>query len=110
MRAPALILAVCLGFAVLLFPVFTPMQYIWIAMLLPMTQMASEPYRRQKWTYAAFGLFSVASLMCGFGGLEGSAFDAMAAIRTVGLLALILMLAGEQNSSPESFELPGKKE
>ena len=48
--------------------------------------------------------------MCGFGGLEGSAFDAMAAIRTVGLLALILMLAGEENSSPGSFELPGKKE
>ena len=110
MRAPALILAVCLGFAVLLFPVFTPMQYIWIAMLLPMTQMASEPYGRQKWTYAAFGLFSVASLMCGFGGLEGSAFDAMAAIRTVGLFALILMLAGEENSSPGSFELPVKKE
>ena len=110
MRAPALILAVCLGFAVFLFPVFTPMQYVWIAMLLPMTQMTSEPYRKQKWTYAAFGLFSVASLLCGFGGLEGSVFDAMAVIRTVGLLAVILMLAGEENSSPGSFELPVKKE
>jgi hypothetical protein len=110
MRAPALILAVCLGFAVLLVPVFTPMQYIWIAMLLPMTQMTSEPYSRQKWTYAAFGLFSVASLLCGFGGLECSVFDAMAVIRTVGLLAVILMLAGEENSSSGSFELPVKKE
>ncbi|MBQ5483772.1 MAG: hypothetical protein IIT75_05410, partial [Candidatus Methanomethylophilus sp.] len=35
MRAPALVLFFSLGFAVFMFPVGTPVQYIWVAMLFP---------------------------------------------------------------------------
>ena len=108
MNAPALVLATALCLALILFPVFTPMQYVWIAMLFPMTQMTSATFVRQKWTYAAFGVFSVASLICGFGQLEGTPFDAVSLVRTAGLVAFMYLMVWEMNRSPDSFELPKK--
>ena len=110
MRAPAMILLVCLCFSVLLFPVQNPMQYLWIAMLLPMSQMTQVPFTRQKWTYIAFGAFSAASLVCGFGQLEGIPFEIVSLIRTAGLVALMCLIVWEENRSPGSFENTSKRE
>ena len=110
MRAPALILMTCLCFAVLLFPVGNPLQYIWIAMLFPMTQMTSVPFKKQRWSYAAFILFSIASLVCGFGQMEGIALELVSLVRTVGLIAILCLIVWEENSSPESFEVTVKPE
>jgi len=109
MRAPALVLFFGLGFAVFMFPVGTPVQYIWVAMLFPMTQMTSAPYRRQRLAYIMLGLFSITSLICGFGQLDGPAFDIAGAVRAVSLFALTVLTGDEMMKSGDSFEIVKKE-
>jgi hypothetical protein len=109
MRAPALVLFFGLGFAVFMFPVGTPVQYIWVAMLFPMTQMTSAPYRRQGLAYIMLGLFSITSLICGFGQLYGPAFDIAGAVRAVSLFALTVLTGDEMMKSGDSFEIVKKE-
>ena len=95
LRTPALLLSVALGLSMFLMPVYSPMQYIWVAMLFPMTQMVSEPYRWQKLAYVTLAAFSVMSLVCNFIVTEGTAFEVASMFRTFAFLAFLLVQASE---------------
>ncbi|MCQ2079266.1 MAG: hypothetical protein MJZ38_04335 [archaeon] len=98
MRGYALLLELGLIILILLSPEYSPMQFIWIVMLFPMTQMTGHPFKGQKITYLVLTAFCGLSLISDSVIAAGSVSDAVSLIRYVALIILEIQLFREFKS------------